>query len=231
MTSSMNRRNAMIGLAALSSAPAAAALATVAKAASNPDTGLIAACEEWLAQECKVVEMFDISGKLSDEARAKEPALPTEPSEELDLPPHGRRGPDDGKPWDANNLRKFVTEGKTFHCEKRETGDDSTVIETAWHPVPDATRARAAELLAIHERHEVAVRAVWAKHDAAQEAADDFASEQWRRLVEICALPALTIAGLNAKARVIAAGNAFETADGDVGQNILADIEQLAASV
>ena len=65
MSNTMNRRSAMIGLAALSSAPAAAAFSTVAKAAPNLDAALIATCVKWQADEKKVCEMFDIAGRLS----------------------------------------------------------------------------------------------------------------------------------------------------------------------
>ena len=137
---SMNRRSAMIGLAALSSAPAATAVAY-----PNPDAGLIAACTEWLVQEQRCNDAFHVVGELDKDARAKQPQGPAE----------------------------------------------------------------------------------WADHDAAEKAADDMSSANWDRLLEICEIPALTIAGLHAKMTILAKANALELEE-NISGCLLDDVARLA---
>ena len=134
-----------IAATALTAVPVLAALPD-----RSPDAALIAACDDWVVREQCAEQALSLAGQLFEEATAKEPPVPGALFEELDLPVGPRA------------LKGWAESGKTFHIGSTEADGMLTSI-TAWLPIPEATRTRAAELLVIHERHERAKRRVWAK--------------------------------------------------------------------
>ena len=173
-------RRAVMGTGLLATALAAVPV-LAALPEPNPDAALIAACDDWQERERRCNEAFKVTDVLHEEARAKEPPVPVELFEELDLPPEGPRGARNGKPWDPRDLKIWADSGKRLHVENIETGETITVT-TTWLPIPEATRIRAAELLAIHQRYERAKRRVWAKHNRAEKVADCASNANFDRL-------------------------------------------------
>lgn len=223
----LSRRSALTGLAAatLTASPAIAAAGSI-----GPDAELIARCRSWHEMKRQADGLYDIVDRLDGEAEAMRPETPPELSEPLAFP-FGAKGPEGGRPWTAEALKFFAAGGPEYHATREDDGN-KTVITSAAIELSPATRARAAELLAIRERHDAELERINAPAEAAEIAAGDFGNQVWDDAVELVSLQALTMEGLMAKVAVIRATKAFEYfgTDGltEMGLGMIADIEALA---